>query len=622
MAAVVSNPPENSHLEFDYLASLLALKNMYPEWANREGFYEEYDTWNYRTYYQLEPGTNVAALESGINDFLNKRLGRAGEKSGSHFWLQNLSEIHFTEGVSGDNVTGGDLDFIYAFALVALFVLLIACINFTNLSTAIAARRAKEVGLRKTLGARRQQLMQQFLSETLLMSLFAFALSMVIIQFALPYLNELIDRSLTISFDKDFDILGVMLGISLLTGLLAGSYPGLYLSSYQPIQVLKGKIQASGGSTLRKVLIIFQFAIASLLIIFTVTVYSQMSFMKNSKLGFNKEQVLYFYHPEPIEKSYTAFKSQVLNIEGVQSVSQANAMPGIMGATYTYLYPGEDNSENSAGLVTVTIEPDYIDLLDLEIIAGRNLSDDIKTDAMGGYLITETAAKKLGFENPVGHQFQVRQPGRTMGEIVGVVKDFHFTSLKDEIDPVALWIGPQDYYLTAIKLDTDNLTDKVAAVEKVFKTIAPDFPFDYQFLDQEFDSLYKAEDQLGTLLIIFASLSVFIACLGLFGLTAYIASQRRKEIGIRKVLGASVENIMVMLSSDFAKLVLISFVLMLPVSWWFISGWLNEFAYRIDLGWQIYGLSGVGVLFAAIITVSFLAFKAAIANPVNSLKNE
>ena len=621
IGAVIANPPDNSHIQFDYLASVLAAKNMYPDWATREGFYEEYNTWNYPTYYQIESGTDIKNLQSRVNDFLYEKLEIEKEKAKTHFWFQNLSEIHFTEGISGDTANG-NIDFIYAFSLVALFVLLIACINFTNLSTAIAIRRAREVGLRKTLGARKTQLIQQFLSETVVMALFSFVISLGLIQLALPYLDNLLNRNLSFSFLEDFNLILLMASIAVITGILSGSYPGLYLSSYQPIQVLKGKIQASGGSLLRKVLTVFQFSIASLLIIFTITVYFQMNFMKNSTLGFDKEQVVYLYPPEQIQNSFTVFKQQILNIEGVESISRANAVPGRMRSTFTYIYPGNDNSEITKNLISLSLEPDYIDVLNLEIVAGRNLSEDISSDALGGYLINETAVEKLGFKNPVGHPFMVRQSNRKQGEIVGVVKDFHFASLKEKLDPLVMWIGPSEYYLTVIKLNTNNLQDKIAAIENVYKSIAPDFPFDYQFLDQEFDRLYKAEEQLGTLLMIFASLSVFIACLGLFGLTAYIASQRKKEIGIRKVLGASVKKIMLMLSSDFTKLVFISFVLISPISWWFITDWLEGFAYRIDLDWQVYGIAGAGVLFTAIVTVSFLAFKAAIANPVNSLKND
>ncbi|MEM1138177.1 MAG: ABC transporter permease, partial [Bacteroidota bacterium] len=464
VAAVIENTPENSHFQFDYIASVLAARSMYPNWATREGFYEEYGSWNFPTYYQLEKGADPNKLQSEIATFLNTQLKKEDLGGNRTFWLQNLSEIHFTKGIISD-VANGDLDFVYAFALVAIFLLLIACINFTNLSTALATRRAKEVGLRKTIGAGRRQLLQQFLSETVIMSFFAFLLSLIIIQLAFPLLNELLNRNLSLSFSSDIDLILMMIGVMLFTGLLAGSYPGFYLASFQPVEVLKGKLQTSGGKLLRKILTVFQFAIASLLIVFTITVYFQMGYMKKSDLGFNKEQVMYFYPPEPIENSYEAFKQQILAISGIDHISRTNAIPGRMNSTFAYVFPGEDNAENKQGLITLSLEPDYLNVLDLEIVDGRNLSEEISSDALEGYLINETAAKILGLTNPVDHPFKVIQPDREEGKIVGVVKDFHFKSLQNTIEPLAMWMGTNEYYIIAVKLKTGNMANKIAEVQ-------------------------------------------------------------------------------------------------------------------------------------------------------------
>lgn len=618
IGAVIEDVPHNSHIQFTYLTSMGSLKNMYPDWAGEPGFFEEYDTWNYTTYYQLQQETNVSDIQQTITNYLKERL-RYDKQSKNYFWLQNLKEIHFTAGIIGDTANG-DKTFVDTFIICAYLILIIACINFANLSTVIAMKRSREVGVRKTLGARKVQLIAQFLSETVLLALLAFLISLVLIFLLLPLLTTILDRQLSFDLITNIDLVFIMLAIALGTGIVSGMYPSFFLAAYKPVKVLKGEIKSKGGKSLRKVLMIFQFSIASLLIIFTLTVYKQMSFMQKAKLGFNKEQVIYFYPPDNLEKSYDAFKEELKMLSGVQYVSRSNILPGSGYSSFTYKYTGDDNTTVKRNLITISHGSEYLNVLGMNLVEGRALKSELQSDVESGYLLNQKAAQSLGLE--VGDDFSVIQRNRGNGKVVGIVEDFHLKSLKNEIEPLAMWIGPREYRLVAIKLNTTDLEGAIAQIEKAYKKFEPLYLFEYKFLDESFDKLYKEEQRLSDLLFISSALSVFVAGLGLFGLTAFLIFQRQKEISIRKVLGAGINQVILILLKGFTQIIAIGFLLIIPIAWWLSDNWLQNFAYKIDQSFSIYFVGGILVLITALISTGYLVVKAAITNPIKYLTKE
>ncbi len=618
IGAVIEDVPHNSHIQFTYLTSMGSLKNMYPDWAGEPGFFEEYDTWNYTTYYQLQQETNLSDIQQTITNYLKERL-RYDKQSKNYFWLQNLKEIHFTAGIIGDTANG-DKTFVDTFIICAYLILIIACINFANLSTVIAMKRSREVGVRKTLGARKVQLIAQFLSETVLLALLAFLISLVLIFLLLPLLTTILDRQLSFDLITNIDLVFIMLAIALGTGIVSGMYPSFFLAAYKPVKVLKGEMKSKGGQSLRKVLMIFQFSIASLLIIFTLTVYKQMGFMQKAKLGFNKEQVIYFYPPDNLEKSYDAFKEELKMLSGVQYVSRSNIFPGSGYSSFTYKYTGDDNTTVKRNLITISHDSEYLNVLGMNLVEGRALKSELQSDVESGYLLNQKAAQSLGLE--VGDDFSVIQRNRGNGKVVGIVEDFHLKSLKNEIEPLAMWIGPREYRLVAIKLNTADLEGAIAQIEKAYKKFEPLYLFEYKFLDESFDKLYKEEQRLSDLLFISSALSVFVAGLGLFGLTAFLIFQRQKEISIRKVLGAGINQVILILLKGFTQIIAIGFLLIIPIAWWLSDNWLQNFAYKIDQSFSIYFVGGILVLITALISTGYLVVKAAITNPIKYLTKE
>ncbi|MBX2843947.1 MAG: ABC transporter permease [Flammeovirgaceae bacterium] len=623
ITGVSENPPINSHLKFDYLISFTALKEFYKDWIDEEDeFFEDYGSWNYPTYVMVDNANNIEDIQTRASQFLQLKQGSNPEETKGYYWFQPLKDIHFGQNIRGDVATT-DKNYIYAFSAIAIFILLIACINFMNLSTATGFKRAKEVGLRKAMGAFRRQLVIQFLAETLLLSMFSLVLAIFLMEIMIPWLNEILELSLNFIYLENIPILAGMVGIGIITGLLAGSYPALYLSGFQPSKALKSKLSGSGSSSIRKGLTVFQFSVAAFLLIFTITVYEQMSFMKSSKLGFDKEHVISFYPSEEISKNYQFFKQKLTNLPGVKNVTRSNGVPGKMQSHYSYILPDKNGEEFKTNINTLILDEDYVDVIGLEIAEGRNLSQAISSDLKEGYLLNETAVKQFGIENPIGHEFAALQPDRPKnGKIIGIVKDFHYNSLQNKIDPLAMWIAPDNTWMISIKLQSKNLEKDLNSIKNVYAQLAPEFPFDYNFLDDDFDNLYKKEESLGNLLGAFSLLAILVACLGLFGLTAFMAEQRTKEIGVRKVLGASVKSIVLLLSMDFSKLVIIAFFIIIPVAWYLINKWLTDFAYRIDFSYEIFLTSGVLILLFSWLTTSYQSIKAAIVNPVDSLKDE
>jgi putative ABC transport system permease protein len=521
----------------------------------------------------------------------------------------------------------GNIQYVYIFSVIALVVLALACINFMNLSTARSASRAKEVGIRKVVGSEKKYLIRQFLAESILTTLLSTALAISIAALCMSWFNNLSAKELHISDILQPKYLSVLIALPVIVGLLAGIYPAFVLSSFNPIVVLKGKL--SGGlkrSNLRNVLVIGQFTMSIFLIAATIIVFRQLNYIQTKKLGFNKDQML-IVRTGALDNKRDAFKNEVSRLPGVKASTYAAFLPvsGYSRNDVSFSTSSAMTAENSLNMQVWDISYDYIPVMEMEIVKGRNFSKEFGTDS-NATIINETAAKLLGWNNPVGkklYTFYQDQVGTKLisRDVIGVVKNFHFDSMKENIGPLCFRLA-NNSWTTAFKVNTTDIKQLVSTIENKWKAMAPGKPFSYQFMDESFDNMYRVEQRTGKLGLTLAVIAILIACLGLFGLATYTAEQRIKEIGVRKVLGATISNIITMLSKDFMILVLIASAVAMPLAWWAMSKWLQDFAYRISIGWWIFIAAGVIALLIALVTVSSQAIKAALANPVKSLRTE
>jgi putative ABC transport system permease protein len=630
ITAVVKDIPGNAHFHFDFFFSM---KNVDYQWG-------QLTSHNFYTYLKLKKGTDYKAFEKNFDQYLNKyvlpeakqllNINSMDEfrKAGNlvAYSMMPLTDIHLYSDWAWELSPSGNIQYVYIFSAVALFILLIACINFMNLATARSANRAKEVGIRKVLGTEKHRLVFQFLIESTVMVFISLLIAIIIVFAILPLFNSVADKEMTISSLFSVRILPLLIALPFIVGLMAGGYPAFFLSAFKPIEVLKGKLNLGSRSAgLRSVLVVFQFATSIFLIVGTIVVYEQLNYIQTKNLGYNKDQVLIINGISSLNNNATAFKNEVSQLPGVVSATLSGYLP--VKDSYR-----SDNSYSKDAVMTATngfdmqrwyIDYDYIKTLGMQIIKGRNFSKDFPTDS-NAIIINETTEKILGYADPVGKKVYttIDNKGNTMPlTIIGVVKNFNFESLHEDIGPLSFRLGGGDG-LGVFKVHTSNIQQLVAQIQNNWKTLAPGLPFSYRFLNESFNEMYRAEQRVGKIALIFSVLAIFIACLGLFGLATFIAEQRTKEIGIRKVLGASVQGIVQMLSKDFIKLVTIAFVFAAPLAWWAMHSWLRDFAYRIDIEWWMFAAAGLGALLIALITVSFQAIKAALTNPVKSLRTE
>ncbi|GEO06950.1 ABC transporter permease [Adhaeribacter aerolatus] len=619
ITGVMANVPENSHLKFDMVASLKAAEKQ--EW-----FYVWRNNALY-TYVLLPPATQVPALEAKFPAFMDKYMSKEFKEWGgkTNLELQPLPEIYLAGGTIFDGVEHGSRTNVYMFSAIALFILVIACINFMNLASARSVGRAKEVGVRKVLGAYKKHLIAQFLSESTLLAFVSVVLSVGLIALVMPYFNALAEKNLAVPF-ADVRLYLFLLGVAVLVGLLAGSYPAFFLSAFQPVKVLKGRLTTGAGNpVMRKTLVVFQFSISIFLIIGTAVIFRQMHYMQNKNLGFTKEQVIKMplSNGEIREREQT-FISRVKQLAGVKNISVMSGEPGGFHDRFSFDVPEKPNEKWS--FRTVFTDYDYLPTMGIKLIAGRNISKAFPTDSTKAIILNESAAKHLGWTptEAIGKEIEDQGFGTDIHnrrKVVGVVQDYHFSSLKDPIEPMVIMMR-NDHRVAAIRLAPGNPKEALAAISKVYAETAPQYPFEYTFLDEEFAKLYRTEQKQAQIFTVFSILAIFIACLGLFGLASYTTEQRRKEIGIRKILGASTGGIVSLLSLDFLKLVLLANLLAWPLAWYAMHQWLANFSYRINMGAAIFVLAGVVALIIAIITISFQAVRVAVANPVNALREE
>lgn len=629
VTGVIENMPGQSHFNFDYILSMSTLEG------------SRANVWNsfiYSTYLLVKPGTNEASLVKKLDALFQKHFvqqpgfnAAAFAKNGNYVRVNvtPLTDIHLFSNRQYELGTNSSITYIYIFSAIALFILLIACINFMNLSTARSANRAREVGVRKVLGSSRKYLIAQFLSESLLITLVATIIAVLAAWLLLPLFNGIAGKELGITLQTIGWLLPSVIVIIIVVGVLAGAYPAFYLSAFQPINVLKGKLSAGfKGGGFRNFLVVLQFSVSIFLIIGTIVIYNQLNYIQHKNLGFDRSQVVVVKNTVGLANAKT-FKEQVKQIAGVSNASLSGFLPtGSLRQPNSVFTNRVPNSRNALFTEIWPVDEDYLPTMGMKLSKGRNFEKGAIADSTG-MIINETAARMLGFSNdPIGKKLyyvpeREGSSDTTIREyrVIGVIKDFNFASLRDNITPVVMMLSNNNGALS-IKLSGNNVTPYVTQIQNKWNQLSPNQHFEYSFMDGDFNTAYRTEHRTGKLFMIFTTLAVVIACLGLFSLAAYAAEQRNKEIGIRKVLGASVSAIVGMLSKDFIKLVLISFAIAAPLAWLVMHKWLQGFAYRQNIQWWVVAAAGAGALVIAFVTISTQSFKAAVANPAESLKGE
>jgi putative ABC transport system permease protein len=644
VTAVLKDLPEQSSLQFDMLQSNLGMppvKRFSWSWVWLQmGTYVKL-----REHVPNSPA-DIARLEARFPEMVKVQAASAFKridepldemaKKGDKYevLLQPLTDVHlFSKDIGTRYFVQGDVKYVYIFSAIALFIILLACVNFMNLATAQSAKRAKEVGIRKVLGSERKQLIMQFLAESFLYTLFAAIVAVIIVAVTLPGFNQLAAKALTMQALLQWQAWAGLVLLIILTSLFAGSYPAFFLTAFKPVSVLKGKADfktSKTGFSTRNVLVVFQFAVSAMLIICTIVVYKQLLYNQSKDLGFNKENVLVVGDAERLGKNEDNFKNAVLALPEVTNATVSTNLPAsqkFFDDDYTPETTGDNvnRPDKNLSISSYIVDDSFVPTLKLQVLSGRNFSKSFNDSA--SVILNETAAKKAGWKNPIGKHLVYPGGNNTKFEVIGIVKDFNATSLHDDIMPWALFYTTSKTYtmntsFVSVRLKPGDYSKAVDKIQAVWKTFMPDNPFEYNFLDQQYDALYKTDQTIGKVFTVFTFLSITVACLGLLGLAMYTAERRTKEIGIRKVLGASVQNVVGMLSKDFLKLVLIASVIAFPVAWYAMNNWLQDFAYKTDISWWVFALSTGIVTAIALITISFQSIKAAMGNPVESLRSE
>lgn len=609
VTGVTKNVPHNSYLQFNMIIPYEFLKKLGV--TN-----ESMESNSILTFVQLQKYTPAQQANDKIRGFIKKHV----PTSKTELELAPYTRIHLHTHF-GYGKEMGPVKYVYIFSVIALFVLLIACINFMNLSTARSANRAKEVGMRKVVGAIKRHIIRQFYGESIIYAFIALVFAVVMVVLLLPAFNNLSGKELALADSFNLSILFGLIGITLFTGLVAGSYPALFLSSFQPVKVLKGSLQSGAARSLfRRILVVIQFALSVFLIIGTAIVYNQLNYMKNREIGYDKEHLVYLIMRGETRKSYSSLKNELLKDPRILGVTASTHRPSNIGSNSGGANWDGKDPEQEVLIGFSGVDFDYINTLIIELKEGRAFSKEFATDKTEAFIVNEEVAKVIGKESVVGENFSFI--GR-QGKIIGVMKNFHYQSIRDKIEPLAIYIGPpENFYFTIIRIPSENISASLGFIEDTWQRLIPNYPFEYRFLNEDFDRYYRAEERMGSLLKYFSILAVFIACLGLFGLASFTAEQRTKEIGIRKVLGASAPQITFLLCKEFFVLVLLANIISWPVAYIVMKNWLQGFAYRTGLGVMTFMLAMGLALVIAILTVSFQAIKAAVANPVNSLRYE
>ena len=608
ITGVLDKIPDNSSLKFDFLIPF--------EYRREIEDLDFWGAWRFYTFVQIYRHQSMEEVNSNMAGVMNKYRG----KDDTRLYLQPFRDIHLRSNLNYDMPNRGNIKHVWIFAAIGLLIILIACINYMNLTTARSGNRAGEIGLRKVVGAHRLHIIRQFYGESILFSFIALALAVVMVELLLPSFNGISGKQISLDMLNNINMMGGLAVIALITGIVSGSYPSLFLSSLRPAAIMQRmRDTGTGGSWMRKILVTVQFTLSVFLIIGAIVVHNQLQYMINKNLGFDKEYIVHIPVKTEYVDKYPALKDEFLKNPDVSGVTASFQLPNNIGSSPGSMdWEGRDPDFNlniNAGLVDF----DYFETFGMEIIEGRGFSRDFASDTAEAYILNEEAVRQMGIQSPVGKWFSYWD---TKGTIIGIVRDFHSTSLRNEINPIVLRLTSYWLNYMHVKLKSDNIHAALNMLEKSWNDMIPGFPFDYRFLDETIDNQYRSEKRVGTLFRYGTALAIFISCLGLFGLASYMAEKRTREIGIRKVLGASVFGLVLLLSREFIRLVILANVIAWPLAWYAMDQWLRDFAYRINPGWEVFALSGIMVLLTALLTVIYQALKAALANPVKTLRYE
>ncbi len=614
VSGVIKDIPEQSNFAFVNYVLPFSYYEATMDWVRNSR--DRWDNNSFQMYVELQPESKADEVTASIRDLVKKNV--ADTLTNPQLLLHPITKWRLYSNFENGKAAGGMIYYVQLFGAIAIFVLIIACINFMNLATARSERRAREVGIRKSIGSRKKELVIQFLGESILITLLAFIIAIVLVELSLPAYNTLVNKKLIIDYYNPW-LWASATALILITGTLAGSYPAFYLSSFQPVKVLKGKIQTGKNSGLpRKILVTLQFGFSIFLVIGTVVIYQQIMHTKDREIGYDRENLMMVWTNGDLERSYSTVKKELLNTGAVVSVTKSNSPITSIFSSNTVEWPGMEPGTRVV-FTTIATEYDYVKTMGIKLIEGRDFSEEFSTDS-SAVLINQSAVKVMGLTEPVGAKITMWEKEWT---IVGVTEDVIMGSPYQPIDPMVVIFDPQWSSTVTIRLGkTDDLQASISKVEGVFKKLNPAFPFAYRFADVEFNKKFSTINLISNLAHVFASLALIITALGLFGLAAFTAEQRAKEVSIRKVMGASVSGLVLLISKDFTRLVIIAFVLASPIAWWFLSGFLERYPYRITIAWWILPASGLAALLVALLIVSSQAFRAASSNPVNSLRNE
>jgi putative ABC transport system permease protein len=612
ITGILENVPDNSHLKFDFLASFSTLlgtwgQNQLTSWQNSS-------VW---TYIQLDKNSNPQKFNTLLKKY--DTVGFGGHPAS--FYLQALEDIHLGQKVAFDLPGKGDIRYIYLYSAITLFILLIACFNYMNLSIARSFSRGKEIGIRKVVGAKRKGIIFQFLGESLVLSLSSLVLALLLVRIALPVFNYLTERNIQFDLSNDITLIFCLIGLGLFAGLIAGIYPAVFLSSFKTAKVLKGHTESISKSTtsVRNLLIIVQFAVSTCLIICVLVINQQLHYIKNTKLGLDKESIITISMPnEQMWKKYNVFKNELSQQANILDMTASKSLPTEIDNTAQIKLGGKNQGETLRVWIN-WVDFNFIDFYKIKIIQGRNFIKDSPQDLKNAYVINETAAKAIGLENAVGEKFGT---GRSAGQIIGVVEDFHFAPLYSKIEPLALKLDPDYLKVLSVRTNSFDISNTLSFIQNIWKKVFHDFPFVFSFLDKRIESMYETEMKLGQSFNSFTLIAILLSCLGLLGLASYMAEKKTKEIGIRKVLGATVPNILLLLTKEFTRFVFLANIIAWPVAYFAMNRWLQNFAYRINIGLWVFIISSLLALYTALLTISYQSIKAATGNPVDSLRYE
>jgi len=614
VAGVLKNVPDNSHMKFNILLPFQTHLKHFATWVDQNSWGASF----HKTYIQFPDNYNTEEFKIKLVDFSKRYLHTPDRRLECNFHIQLMNDIHLHGNLVGEFESNGDIRYVYIFSAIAVLILIIACLNYINLSTAHAVKRMKEIGLRKVIGADRQILIKQFFGESFLITAAAVIISIFLVWLIIPVFNSAINRNISFNVLTDFSLGLFITSITIITGLVSGSYPALYLSSFQPVKVLKGiKVTLSNRNlAFRNILVVAQFFISISLIIATIVVYRQMFFIKQTNLGFEHEYIINIPLSGSSANSRVAFKNELITNHLISDAT-LSGNPIQVGSLATAGWEGKEESE-WAQVYLANVDYNFIDFYNIEVIEGRKFSEDMTTDAEA-FILNETAVKRFRLENPVGKRFSAWNMN---GIIIGIMKDIHFTSLHLQIAPLALKIRPAGTLAVKVRTGYKEVKEILSSIGEKYKQFFPGYPFEYSFLDDEINTMYEAEQRQGSIFNYFTFIAVFISCLGLYGLVLFMSELRTKEIGIRKVLGATERSVVLLLSKDFLKCIVAASIISFPVAWYAMNTWLSNFAYRITIGIETFILALLLTVLIAFISTGYRSLKAAAANPVDSIRYE